>query len=120
MKISYCVLVLVTIGFSILDVITGYIGAMVKKNVSSSKMRKGLLKKAVQVVVIFASALLQWGQGYVDIGLQIPVLTVTCVFLIWMEFTSILENANKITGGKLDALVNKIRPKEKDDDDDQS
>lgn len=110
-------MILITIGFSVLDVLTGYIGAMVKKNVSSSKMRKGLLKKAIQVVVIAAAFLMQWGQTLVDIGLKIPVLTITCLFMIWMEFTSILENADKITGGKLKGLVDKIRPGKDEEDD---
>ena len=113
---KYGILILVTILFSGLDVLTGYIGAVVKKNVSSSKMRKGLLKKAVQVVVIAGAALLQWGQTVVDLGINIPVLVVVCVFLIWMEFTSVLENADKITGGKLKKLIEKIRPNKGEDD----
>ena len=114
--LRYGILALVTIGFSALDVLTGYIGAMVKKNVSSSKMRKGLLKKAVQVVVMAGAALLQYGQTLVDLGISIPVFPVVCVFLIWMEFTSVLENADKITGGKLKGLLDKIRPNKEDKD----
>ena len=116
---KYGIIILVTILFSALDVLTGYIGAVVKKNVSSSKMRKGLLKKAVQVVVIAGASLLQWAETIVELGINIPVLTVVCVFLIWMEFTSILENADKITGGKLNSLIDKIRPNNGGDEDDK-
>lgn len=115
--VKYGIVILVTIMFSGLDVLTGYIGAVVKRNVSSSKMRKGLLKKAVQVVVIAGAALLQWGETVIELGINIPVLTVVCVFLIWMEFTSILENADKITGGKLKSLIDKIRPNGGNEDD---
>ena len=114
---AYCILIIITIAFSMLDVITGYLGAWIKKAISSSKMRKGLIKKAVQVVVIIASFLLQWGQNYVELGINIPVLPVVCAFLIWMEFTSILENANKISGGKLSKLLHKLLPKGDDKDD---
>lgn len=117
MMAKYGIIIGITIAFSVLDVLTGYLGAVIKKNVSSSKMRKGLLKKAVQVVVIACACLLQFGHTYVDLGINIPVVYVTCAFLIWMEATSILENADKILGGKLSGLIKKIKPKDNEDED---
>lgn len=114
--IKYGIIIAVTLGFSVLDVVTGYLGAILKKNVSSAKMRQGLIKKAVLVVVIAVAALLQYAQTLVDLGISIPLLTIVCSILIWMETTSILENANKITGGKLENIINKILPKNKEDE----
>lgn len=114
--VKYGIIIAVTLGFSILDIITGYLGAVLKKTVSSAKMRQGLIKKAVLVVVIAVAALLQYAQTLVDLGISIPLLTIVCSILIWMETTSILENANKIMGGKLEKVINKILPKKKEDD----
>lgn len=124
--LNYGIIILVTIGFSVLDIITGYIGAVIKGEVSSSKMRSGLLKKALIVVVIAMCALLQFAQGYIDLGVNIPILTVSCAVIIWMEVTSILENVNVLLDGKVSDLIKKILPhkdvltgqdeKEKEDD----
>lgn len=109
---TYGIIIAISIGMSLLDVLTGYLGAIAQNDVSSKVMRKGLIKKAVQVVVIAVSCLLQWAQTLVDLGVNIPVVTVTCAFLIWMEATSILENADKILGGKLKKLIDKILKRE--------
>lgn len=110
--IKFGIIIGITLGFSILDVITGYISAIYKKKVSSSVMRKGLLKKALLVLVIATAALLQYAQSWINLGLEIPVLTVTCAFIIWMETTSIFENADKILDGRLSNLIIKIIKKE--------
>lgn len=106
--LRYGILIAVTIGFSILDIVTGYLGALIKKSVSSSKMRTGLIKKAIIIVVISAAVLLQVGQQYVDLGFDVPIVSPVCAIVIWMELTSILENADKIFNGKLKAIVDKF------------
>ena len=112
---KYAIVIIITISLSILDVLTGYLQAVIKKTVSSSVMRKGLIKKAVQVVVIAVSCLLQWGQTYIDLGINIPIVVITCSFLIWMETTSILENADKMLDGRLKKLIEKILGRNKDE-----
>lgn len=115
--LNYGIIILVTLGFCLLDIATGYIGAVINNTVSSSKMRSGLLKKVLIVIVIAMCALLQFAQGYVDLGVDIPILTVSCVVIIWMEVTSILENVNVLLDGKLSELIKKILPKKGDDED---
>lgn len=109
--LQYGIIILITTGFSVIDIVTGYIGAVMKGTVSSAKMRSGLLKKVIIVMVIAMCALLQFAQTYVDLGVNIPILTVSCVIIIWMEVTSILENANVLLDGKLTKLIAKILPK---------
>lgn len=115
--VQYGIIMLITLGFSVLDVVTGYVGAVIKGKVSSAKMRSGLLKKVIIVLVMAMCALLQFAQTYVDLGVNIPILTVSCVIIIWMEVTSILENANVLLDGKLTNLMGKILPKGDDNGD---
>lgn len=115
--LNYGIVILITLGFCLLDIATGYIGAVINNTVSSSKMRSGLLKKALIVIVIAMCALLQIAQGYVDLGVDIPILSVSCVVIIWMEVTSILENVNVLLDGKISELIKKIVPKKGDDED---
>lgn len=115
----YCVIIGVTIGFIILDVVTGYLSALLKKAVSSSVMRKGLIKKAAECVVIAVSVLMHVGMPYAGITLPFSTISVFCAFLMVMEVTSIFENANKITGGKLDGLIKKIKFLKSEDDEEK-
>lgn len=109
---KYGILICVTLGFSAIDICTGYICALYKNEVKSAKMRSGLLKKAILVMVIAAMALLQYAQTLVDLGINIPILTATCAFVILMEVTSIFENANGLLDGKLTALIDRVLKKE--------
>ena len=113
--LKYGIIIAVTVGMSVLDIVTGYLNAVIKGKVSSSTMRKGLCKKAVLLVVEAMSVLLQIAQGWVELGINVPVVTFVCGVILLMEVTSILENANKITNGKL-KILEKILPKEKDDE----
>ena len=115
----YGIMIAITISMSLLDIITGYLGAVIKKEVSSSAMRNGLVKKAVLVVVQAVAALLQFGQQWIDLGIDIPILTITCTIIIWLEVTSILENANKIMNGRLTDLINKIIPSKRKGDENE-
>lgn len=105
---TYGIIILVSVLFSALDIVTGYLSAVITNTVSSQVMRKGLLRKAIIVVVIATMALLQYAQSIVDLGINIPVLTITCAFVIIMEVTSILENADKMLDGKLSDLIKQI------------
>lgn len=75
--------------FSIADIITGYIQALINKNVESSKMRTGLLHKVLIILVLLLSLVVGYAFNvkYVVSGISI--------YIIIMEATSILENLNK-------------------------
>ena len=75
--------------FSLFDIITGYIQAVINKNVDSQKMRIGLLHKALIVVVIILSFIihLAFNVGYIS--------TFVCIYVSYMELISIIENLKK-------------------------
>ena len=87
--------------FSLADIITGYIQAVINKNVDSQKMRIGLLHKCLIFLVIILSFVIEFAFniGYIS--------KVVCVYVFLMESVSILENLKKagIDIGKLAGIL---------------
>lgn len=75
--------------FSLFDVITGYIQAIINNNVDSQKMRTGLLHKILIILVIILSFILQFTFNISYIS------SIVCIYVIVMEVVSILENLKK-------------------------
>lgn len=73
-----------------LDVLTGYLNAWIKKEVSSSIMRKGLGHKVAEIVYLALGMLGKAGLGY---G---AILYFISVYIIVMELISIFENCEKL------------------------
>lgn len=116
MDVKYGIWMAIALGMSVLDIATGYIRAVMHNDVKSSVMRSGLLKKVAIVLVMAMCCLLQYAQQFIDLGITIPILSVACAFIILMEATSILENANDMLDGKLTSLIYKILPKKEEND----
>lgn len=86
---NYFLQIFTPILFSIFDIITGYIQAIINKNVDSSKMREGLLHKVLVIIIIIISCV-------IDITFRLPAVPkIVSIYIIIMELTSILENLNK-------------------------
>lgn len=86
----------VALSLNALDLVTGLVGALRKKELKSYKLRDGMFKK---VGFIFCY-LLAWGidtYGYA-IGFQIgiPILPVIVLYASTTEIVSILENIHEI------------------------
>ena len=75
--------------FSLADIVTGYIQAVINKNVDSQKMRQGLYHKVLIILVLFLSFVL----GLAFNIMSIP--TFACVYVVLMELFSIVENLKK-------------------------
>ena len=87
--------------FSLADVITGFIQAVINKNVDSQIMRTGLLHKVLITMIIFLSFV-------IDITFSLDFVSkIVCAYVIVMELTSILENLKKagIEVGKLTEIL---------------
>ena len=91
-----------TLVFMIADVISGFISAVIQKNVDSQKMREGLLRKILLILIIALSFIFQYAFGITSIS------KVVCIYIIVMEVISILENIKKagIDLGKLGEILN--------------
>lgn len=82
-----------------LDVITGYINAWIKKEVSSSIMRKGLGHKFAEIIYIAIGLVTSLAFGVSEIEYFISI------YIIVMELLSILENCEKL-GLKTPSIIN--------------
>ena len=90
--------------FSGLDILTGYIQAVINKTVDSKIMREGLLHKCLLIVAILIGYVIEYAFGIK------AVAQVITVYICVMEVMSILENVKKagVDLGKLgDILKNK-------------
>lgn len=88
----------VTVTMMLIDVISGYVGAWVTKTVSSRRMREGLAHKGMLILLMLMAGLIDWvqQQGLADLGFKVPLLEAACIYIIWMEINSALENAGEI------------------------
>lgn len=88
----------VTVTMMLIDVISGYVGAWVTKTVSSSRMREGLAHKGMLILLMLMAGLIDWvqQQGLADLGFKVPLLEAACIYIIWMEINSALENTGEI------------------------
>lgn len=77
----------------LMDIITGFIGAVINGCVSSAKMREGLGHKALLLCVILLSIIIEAGtQHVVGLGLGGVTVTVVCGYIALMEVASCMEN----------------------------
>ncbi|MCC8075272.1 MAG: phage holin family protein [Clostridiales bacterium] len=87
---------LITCAFIALDFITGLVQAIATKTFSSSIMREGLLHKVGLLLIILLGILIDYAQGYVDLGATIPIAGAVCGYICVMEVGSSIENICKI------------------------
>ena len=94
--------------FSVADIVTGYIQAIINKNIESSVMRAGLLRKCLLIVVLILSEVIQFAFNLPHIS------AIISIYIVLMELMSILENLTKagIDFGKL-ADILKIKGSDK-------
>lgn len=82
--------------FIVLDFITGMIKAVATQTFTSTKMRQGLFHKVALLLCMILGFLVDHAQGYLDLGITVPVSAAICVYICLMETTSIIENICKI------------------------
>lgn len=90
--------------FSLCDVLSGFIQAIINNEVQSKVMREGLLHKSLIIIIVFLS--------YVaSLTFNISLISkAVCIYVIVMETMSILENLGK-AGIKIE-IIDKILKKE--------
>lgn len=88
--------------FSMSDVITGLIQAIINKNVDSTKMRNGLWHKLLIVLVVILSFVTDFAFGLNFVS------KIICTYVVLMELFSILENLSKagLDFGKVTEILN--------------
>lgn len=75
------------------DILVGFIGAVIQHNISSLKMREGILHKVLMLILIFLCLIIEISTSHMfKLPYDIPTCEVICSYVIVMELTSIIEN----------------------------
>ena len=106
----------------VLDVVSGIAAAFMKKTIDSSVMRRGLWHKASYLLVILLAVALEWavsvGGPALGIGLDLPIVVPTCIYLGLTEISSIGENLSQIDPSLRSApvfsVLGRVKPPEDD------
>lgn len=80
----------------LIDYITGVVAAIMQGELSSKKMREGLGHKFSYLAVICVALIVEYGSGYINLGIELPVFVPVCTGVCLTEITSIIENCVKI------------------------
>ena len=94
-------IIFVPLVLCMVDVVSGYIGAMRTGTVNSTVMRDGLWNKMAEVLAIVVGKAVEicisvFGADFIGTELSVPVCTAVCAYLSLYELTSIVENIGKI------------------------
>ena len=99
--------------FMVLDIVTGFVGAVMNKCVDSAKMKTGLWHKCGFILAMMFGCLCEYSMYYIDLGFSIPIQDTVCIYIILTELVSILENLGKISPSLADAkFMNIFKRKE--------
>ena len=93
-----------------LDFATGYIGACLRKERSSSKMREGGGHKAAEIACILAALIVDG-----SLMLDIKFVYIVSAYIILMEIVSIAENVKKMLGVRTPSIVDHTLDKLEDE-----
>ena len=112
----------------VLDVVSGLAAAFMKKTIDSTVMRRGLWHKASYIVVILLAVALEWavsvGGPALGIGLDLPIVVPTCIYLGLTEISSIGENLSQIDPSLRSApvfsVLGRVKPPEDEEKTEES
>lgn len=88
--------ILAVLVFTTTDYVTGIIGAIMHKNLSSTKMREGLGHKFTYLCVFFIAWFIDFEIGHIDIGFHSALTPIVTTGIVLIELSSIIENIGKI------------------------
>lgn len=88
--------ILAVLVFTIMDYVTGIIGAIMHGNLSSTKMRQGLGNKFAYLCVFFIAWFIDFEMGHIDIGFRSALTPIVTIGITLIELSSIIENIGKI------------------------
>lgn len=111
----------------VIDIVSGIAAAFVNKTIDSSAMRCGLWHKASYLLVILLASTLEWavsaGGPSLGIGLDLPIIVPTCLYLGLTEISSIGENLSLIDPSLRSApvfsVLGRVKPPEDDKEQDK-
>lgn len=82
----------ITLIMIVLDLVSGFIGAIKEKNIQSEKLRQGLWHKAGFIGLIVLAYIVQYASIRLELGFEVPTVLAVCIYIIITEAISIFEN----------------------------
>ena len=79
-----------------IDFVSGTMAALGQKDWKSKIMRQGLLHKCSLLLCMALGVVLNFSQGYLDMGINIPAYQCISGYIALMEAGSVVENVCKI------------------------
>lgn len=80
------------LGFMAFDVFCGTIRAAMQHTLSSKIAREGVMHKTALILSLMLGVALHVAQSLVDMGIHIPILLMICLYVVFTEVISVLEN----------------------------
>ncbi len=74
------------------DVITGWVQATINKTWDSTKMRNGIMLKALLLFIVILAYFFEYA---IEAVRQAHVATFVSIVIVWMELVSVFENLHK-------------------------
>lgn len=106
------------IALIIIDYISGVLAAAYNGELSSRRMKEGLLKKLVYILIMLTCYIIDFTSHRVDLGFTISLYVAVGVGIVLIEITSIFENCCKInpdiTNSNILDIINKNHKDSKD------
>lgn len=88
--------IIIAVVFHVIDLVSGFIGALKNKDVESNKMRDGLFKKVGFLLCYLVAFLLDTYGAEIGLNLGVSVLPAIVLYAVTTEIISIIENISKI------------------------
>lgn len=89
-------MILLALGFNLLDIVTGLIGAIKNKTLDSSKLRDGIFKKVGYMLIYFLAWLIDTEGDVLGFELGFNILPAVITYIIYTEVVSFCENISEI------------------------
>lgn len=100
-------IILVSLVFNGLDLVTGIVGALREGNqIKSNKLRDGLFKKMGFIFCYTLGVAINYAESYLTLPFGVDLVPVICSYAIMTEVVSIIENISKINS---DILPDKLK-----------
>lgn len=93
MNYNYIVLCVIMIGF---DVLTGWLKALRKGKFKSTVMKKGLISKVTEMLILMLMYILEYYLPAININIGLPIVALVGVYITIMELASIIENIGAV------------------------
>lgn len=100
-------IILVSLVFNGLDLLTGIVGALREgEQIKSNKLRDGLFKKMGFIFCYTLGVAINYAESYLTLPFGVDLVPVICSYAIITEVVTIIENISKINS---DILPDKLK-----------